>query len=57
MGAELVKIFNEAKAKGGQMALMRMAMKVGFPAERANEKPDSPDLVQKAKNALKEIVG
>ncbi len=57
MGAELTKLFEEAKAKGGVKAQMRLAMKVGMSSDKAKDAPDSDENLKKAKDALAEILG
>ncbi len=57
MGAELTKLFEEAKAKGGVKAQMRLAMKVGMSSDKAKDAPDSDENIKKAKDALADILG
>lgn len=57
MGMKLAKCFELAKANGGLPAQMRLAMKLGLSADKAAAAPDSPDLIEKAKSAVKEITG
>jgi hypothetical protein len=57
MGAQLVKLFEFAKTKGGLQAQMRLAMKTGITSAKAAEVPDSPGDVAKVKAAIKELTG
>ena len=56
MGVKLLKYYEFAKQKGGFEAQMRLAMKTGISAKKAENVPDSPENIQKFKKALKEIL-
>ena len=57
MGQQLLQFYETAKQKGGVSAQMRLPMKTGVSSDKANDTPDSPDLVAKFKAALAEIAG
>ena len=57
MGQQLAKFYEAAKQAGGLQAQMRLAMKTGLSAEKAQAAPDSPENVAKFKAAIKEITG
>ena len=57
MGAKLIRGFELAQEEGGVKAQMRLAIRVGFSSDKAGERPDSPELVQKMEAALEELVG
>ena len=57
MGQKLVKIYDLLAQEGGTKAQMRLAMKTGIPANKAESEPDSDDNVEKFKAAFKEITG
>jgi hypothetical protein len=57
MAQKLMKMYEFVNQQGGLQAQMRLAMKTGTPSSRASTVPDTPDLVEKFKAAVKEITG
>ena len=57
MGARLVKYYEFAQNKAGIVGRMRLALKVRMSSEKAKSEPDSPELIQNMKNAVREITG
>jgi hypothetical protein len=57
MGQKLIKFYELAKAEGGAMAQMRLAMKTNLPSTKAGEAPDSPENIATFKAAYKEVLG
>ncbi len=57
MGDKLKKYYELVEAKGGLKAKMRMAMKTNVPSNKAGEAEDSPDVLAKAYEIAKEILG
>lgn len=57
MGQKLLKFYDLAKAEGGAMAQMRLAMKTTIPSTKAAEAPDSPENLAKFKSAFREVTG
>ncbi len=57
MGEKLVKYYDFARQSGGPATTMRLAMKTGVPSTKAADVPDSPENVQKFKDAIKELTG
>ena len=57
MGQKLQKFYEIVKAEGGEEAAMRLAMKTCIHPAIAGLKPDSPENIQKFKDAFKEITG
>jgi shikimate kinase len=57
MGQVIQDIFNHVNDKFGLQARMRVSMKSGIPTGKAMEIEDSPELVAKLKEAVKEVTG
>lgn len=57
MAEKLVSYYQFVKEKGGQDAVMRLSMKTAISESRAKTAPDSPELVEKFKEAIKGLVG
>jgi len=57
MGQKLLMCYDIAKQEGGMQAQMRLAMMTGIASPKAADAPDSPDNLDKFRNALKEITG
>lgn len=57
MGAKLEQMYEFAKKEGGVKATMRLAMKTTVTSRGAASTPDSPDMIKKFREAIKEIVG
>jgi hypothetical protein len=57
MGEKLQKLYDFAKANGGLPVQMRIAMKTGVPSANAASTPDTPELIAKAKEVIKEATG
>lgn len=55
MGAKIKEFYEKAKSLGGMKAGMRMAMITKIPSAKADETPDSPEVIGKFEEALKEI--
>ena len=57
MGARLVKYYEFTQNKAGIVGRMRLALKVRLSSQKAEMEPDSPELIQKIKTAVREITG
>jgi len=57
MGKQLAKYYDYAKEQGGLVARMRLAMKTGMPPEKAAQVEDTPEVVERFKRILSEILG
>lgn len=57
MGAKLEQMYEFVKKEGGVKAAMRLAMKTTVTSRNAASIPDSPDVIKKFREAIKEIVG
>lgn len=57
MGAKLEQYYKLVEEKGGLQAKMRMAMKTNVPSNKAKDAEDSPELLAKAYELAKEILG
>jgi len=57
MGEKLEKYYELVGAKGGLQAKMRLAVKTNVPSNKAKETPDTPDVLAKAYEVAKEILG
>jgi hypothetical protein len=57
MGQKLVKYYEFTQEKAGIVGRMRLALKVRLSSQKAGEEPDTPELVQQVKTAVKEITG
>jgi len=57
LGAKLVKLFEFAKANGGLVVQMRVAMKTGITSANAAAEADSPANIDKVRAAIKEVAG
>jgi hypothetical protein len=55
MGVQLVSFYQQAKSIGGLKAQMRLAVLTALPSSKASSVPDSPDLLKKFENAMKQI--
>lgn len=55
MGAKLVEMYGKAEGMGSLKAKMRMAILTGIPSTKADSEADSPELISKFENALKEL--
>ena len=55
MGAQLLDFYNQAQALGGLKAKMRLAILTLVPSTNAESTPDSPENIQKFKNAMIEL--
>lgn len=55
MGTRLMKYYTFTQNKAGIVGRMRLALKVHMTSEKAKEEPDSPELIQKFKTAVREI--
>ena len=56
MGKQLLKFYDIAKDEGGLGARMRLSMRTGIPPERALEIEDTPELIDRFKTILSEIL-
>jgi hypothetical protein len=50
-----MEMYAQAEALGSLKAKMRLAMLTGIPSTKASGEPDSPELIGKFDNAIKEI--
>lgn len=57
MGARLVKYYEFTQNKAGIVGRMRLALKVRLSSQKAEMEPDSLELIQKIKAAVREITG
>jgi len=57
MGQKLVKYYEFAAKNGGLPVQMRIAMATGVTSANAATVPDTPDVIEKFKNAIKQITG
>jgi len=57
MAARLVKFYEIVTAEGGVNARMRMAMLTVIPSNIAGKVPDTPETIEKFKQAYKQITG
>lgn len=57
MAQKLVRYYEFAEKAGGLMARMRVAMITGISSSKAAEAPDSPENIEKFKQAIKEATG
>jgi hypothetical protein len=57
VGATLVKYYDFVKQEGGVAAQMRVAMKTLVPSSKAAATPETPDLLKKFQECIKEVVG
>lgn len=57
MGVALQKIYDFVGREGGTVLRMRLAMKTGISSEKAAGAPDTPELIQKFREAAREITG
>jgi len=55
MGARLAKYYEFTQNKAGIVGRMRLALKVRLSSQKAGMEPDSPELIQKIKTAVREI--
>lgn len=55
MGARLVEMYEKTAQLASAKGRMRLAMLTGVPSAKAEETPDSPELVAKFQQALQEI--
>ncbi|MBF0543260.1 MAG: hypothetical protein HQM08_02445 [Candidatus Riflebacteria bacterium] len=57
MGEKILKYYEFAQREGGIQAKMRLAIKTTLSSDRALFAPDSPEILDKFKVAVKEITG
>jgi len=57
MAAKLLKFYDLVKAEGGIAAQMRLAVATSIPSAKAQDAPDSPENINKFRQAYKEITG
>lgn len=57
MGDKLSQYYDFVKQRLGMDGQMRLAMKTGMTSMAAKNKPDTPELIAKFKEAIKEITG
>jgi hypothetical protein len=57
MAQKLLALYEFAGANGGLQAKMRLAMMTNVPSNKAGDTPDSPDVLAKFKDAVKQITG
>jgi hypothetical protein len=55
MGAKLKELYKKVEEVGSIKAKMRLALLTGITSAKAEEEADSPELIAKFENALKEI--
>ncbi|QOY87054.1 hypothetical protein [Paludibaculum fermentans] len=57
MAQKLVKLYDFVHDHGGATAKMRVAMKTLVPSNKAEQTPDSPELIEKFRAAIREVTG
>lgn len=57
MGLALQKLYEFVGREGGTVLRMRLAMKTGLSSEKAAAAPDTPELLEKFRQAVREITG
>ncbi len=57
MGVALQKFYDFVGREGGTVLRMRLAMKTGLSSEKAATTPDTPELIEKFRQAVREITG
>lgn len=57
MAQKLVKLYDFVQTHGGTPAKMRVAMKTLVPSNKAQETPDSPELIEKFRQVIREVTG
>jgi hypothetical protein len=57
MGQKLQHFFELIKTEGGIMAQMRLAMKTSLTSDKASSMPDTPENLERVKEAFREITG
>ncbi len=57
MGQKLVKYYDYVAKNGGLPVQMRLAMATGVTSASAATAPDTPDVIEKFKKAIKQITG
>ena len=57
MAEKLVKYYEYVRGKGGMVFQMRLAMKTGMSSEVAKTAPDSPEALNKFRQAVKDVTG
>ena len=57
MGAKLLSYYEFAKAKGGIQLQVKLSMKTCLTQAKVANEPDSPELVKKFYEALRELTG
>ncbi len=57
MGQKLEKYYELVGQKAGLQGKMRLAMKTNVPSAKAKEAPDTPDVLAKAYEVAKDILG
>jgi hypothetical protein len=55
MGAELTKFYQQAKAKGGVPAMIKLATRTRVPSILAETHPDTPEIIKLFKQAMKDL--
>lgn len=57
MAQKLVQLYDFVQAHGGTPAKMRVAMKTLVPSNKAQDTPDSPAIIEKFRQVIKEVTG
>jgi len=57
MGVALQKLYDFVGREGGTVLRMRLAMKTGLSSEKAAAAADTPELLEKFRQAVREITG
>jgi hypothetical protein len=55
VGARLVKFYEQAKAKGGVPAMVKLAIRTRIPSVLAESTPDTPETIRTFEQALKDL--
>ncbi|MGJ5820467.1 hypothetical protein [Paludibaculum fermentans] len=57
MAQKLVKLYEFINEHGGATAKMRVAMKTLVPSAKAEQTPDTPEIIEKFRVAIREVTG
>ena len=57
MGEKMIKLYDFTQEVGGVEARMRLSVVSGISSFRAKSDPDTPENIQKLKDAIEEITG
>jgi len=55
MGVKILEFYRQAQELGGMKGKMRLAVLTALPSILAKDRPDSPEIVKKFEEAIKEL--